>query len=99
MRHQSSLGRRDPDVWYFYYRCAGQWDDGPCEHKKMYRASEMEGRIWEFVCSLLTHPVQLRADLDVMIEEERKAMRGDPGREANAWLDKLAEVEAERRGY
>jgi len=59
----------------------------------------MEGRIWEFVCSLLTHPVQLRADLDAMIEEERKAMRGDPGREANAWLDKLAEGEAERRGY
>lgn len=59
----------------------------------------MKGRIWEFVCSLLTHPAQLRADLDVMIEEERKVMRGDPGREANAWLDKLAEVEAERRGY
>jgi site-specific DNA recombinase len=99
MRHHSSLGRRDPDVWYFYYRCAGQWDDGPCGHKKMYRAAEMEGRVWEFVCSLLTDPVQLRADLDVMIEEERKAMRGDPHREAKTWLDKLTEVEAERRGY
>jgi site-specific DNA recombinase len=99
MRHHSSLGRRDPDVWYYYYRCAGQWDDGPCRHKKMYRAGEMEGRVWEFVCSLLTDPVQLRADLDAMIEAERKAMRGDPGREVNAWLDKLAEVEVERRGY
>ncbi len=26
-------------------------------------------------------------------------MRGDPKHEVNAWLEKLAEVEAERRGY
>lgn len=99
MRQHSSLGRRDPDVWYFYYRCAGQWDDGPCTHKKMYRAGEIERRVWEFVCSLLTDPDQLRADLDAMIEQERKEMRGDPDREANTWLDKLSEMDQERRGY
>ena len=70
-------------LWYFYYRCAGPWDDGPCGHKKMYHASEMEGHVWEFVCSLPTDPAQLRADLDVMIEEGRKAIGGDPHREAS----------------
>ena len=31
-----------------------------------------------------------------MIELEREAMRGDPEREAKAWLDKLAEVDRGR---
>jgi hypothetical protein len=28
MRNYSTLGRRDPDVWYFYYRCARQAEKG-----------------------------------------------------------------------
>lgn len=49
--------------------------------------------------SVLTDPDQLRDDLDAMIELERKAMRDDPHREVNTWLDKLAEVGQERRGH
>ena len=48
---------------------------------------------------LLTKPEQLRADLERMIELERTWVRGDPEREAKAWLDKLDEADRERRGY
>ncbi len=34
-----------------------------------------------------------------MIELEREGTRGNPEREAKAWLEKLAEVDQERRGY
>ncbi len=44
-------------------------------------------------------PGQIREDLERMIELERKGTRGDPGREARMWLEKLAEAEGERRGY
>jgi hypothetical protein len=31
-----------------------------------------------------------------MIEEKRKALRGDPGEEANYWLDKIADIDRQR---
>lgn len=34
-----------------------------------------------------------------MIEEEREGIHGDPDREARMWLEKVAEVDQERRGY
>jgi hypothetical protein len=34
-----------------------------------------------------------------MIELEKRGAHADPKRQAKAWLDKLAEAEAERRGY
>jgi len=34
-----------------------------------------------------------------MIEEERKGVRGDPEREADAWLQRLTEVDRKRDGY
>ena len=34
-----------------------------------------------------------------MIDLEKQGTHGDPEREAKAWLDKLAEVDAKRRGY
>jgi hypothetical protein len=37
--------------------------------------------------------------MDTVIEMRRSALRGDPEREAKAWLDKLADVDQERRGY
>jgi hypothetical protein len=90
-----SLGRK-PDAWYFYYRCARQCTEA-CPHKKMYPAVKTERRVWRFVSTLLTDPDQLRVDLDAMIEEERKGMRGDPDRESKMWLDRLSEVDQERR--
>src|SRR5215210_3853325 len=34
-----------------------------------------------------------------MIEQERAGMRGDPDQEAESWLERLSEVEQERRSY
>jgi hypothetical protein len=55
--------------------------------------------VWELVCALLKDPERLRAGLEELIEQERAGTRGDPDREANSWLEKLSEVEQERRGY
>jgi hypothetical protein len=52
--------------------------------------------VWDLVLSLLRDPDRLRAALDRLIEEERRAHRGDPEREARAWLKKIAEVDRTR---
>jgi DNA repair ATPase RecN len=44
-------------------------------------------------------PDQLRADLERVLEQERRDTRGDPEREAKAWHDKLAEVDRKRSGF
>jgi hypothetical protein len=67
---------------------------------EMLNALGLEARIWSLVSDTLKDPVQLRADLDTMIEQERKARRGgDPEREAKVWLEKLAEVDRKRSAY
>jgi len=55
--------------------------------------------VWNLVSGLLKDPARVRAGLDEMIEQERAGMRGDPDQEAASWLEKLSEVEQERRGY
>ncbi len=45
---------------------------------------------------LLSDPERLLPDLDRMIEMKREAHRGDPRREMDIWLEKLAE--ADRKG-
>ncbi len=86
---------------YFYYRCHLRKREGTdaCGQAKSYRADEIEARVWNVVSGVFGDPDQLRADLERMIELEREGMRGDPEHEAKAWLDKLAEVDQERRGY
>ena len=42
---------------------------------------------------------QLRADLEEMIKRERGSMRGDPEKEAETWLRKLAEADRKRSGF
>ena len=44
-------------------------------------------------------PDQLREDLERMIELEWEGTRGNPEWEAKAWLEKLAEMDQERRGH
>jgi len=80
-----------------YYRCHKPADhvEG-CPNRKNYRADKVEPRVWELVSSLMTDPEQLCADLERMIELERETLRGNPEREAKAWLDKLTEVERQR---
>lgn len=86
---------------YHYYRCDKRWQDGPdaCSHGKHHRADKLEQMVWEFVLSYLENPEKLRVGLERMLEEKRKGLRGNPEREAKAWLDKLAETERMRAGY
>jgi site-specific DNA recombinase len=89
---------------YAYYKCSrlvrfGKDGCSPDRVRTTHRAEEVEQRVWEFVSDLMKDPDELQADLERMIELEKRSAHGDPEREAKAWLDKLAEVEAERRGY
>ncbi len=52
------------------------------------------------VSDAMKDPEQLRADLDSMIEQHRSVgRRGDPEREATAWLEKIADVDRKRSAY
>jgi Recombinase zinc beta ribbon domain len=87
---------------HHYYRCAKRNRHGAqhaCVHGRHHRAEVTEGAVWELVSALLTDPERLRAGLKKLIDEERAGTRGDSAREANAWLEKLSELEQERRGY
>ena len=55
--------------------------------------------MWDLVSALLKNAERLRTGLDRLIKQERAGTRGNPDREANAWLEQLSEVEQERRGY
>jgi site-specific DNA recombinase len=59
----------------------------------------VESRVWDLISGLLKDPERLKAGLEEMIEQERAGLRGDPDQEAKAWLEKLSEVDQERRGY
>lgn len=99
MSPQTSV--RKSGYMYFYYHCSRGANSGRhnCTSTKCFRAEQMERAVWNFTSELLTKPEQLRADLERMIELEREGVRGDPEREAKGWLDKLAEIDQERRGY
>jgi recombinase-like zinc beta ribbon protein len=96
-RHYLAKGKYQ----YGYYRCRKyhQHGDAGCDHRKSHRADKIETAVWEFVSGLLQQLERLQQGLDEMIEQERAAMRGDPEQVVKAWLDKLAEVDQERRGY
>jgi site-specific DNA recombinase len=85
----------------FYYRCRKRNRDGAeaCSHRTCHRADEVEPRVWELISRLLKDPERLKAGLEEMIEQERAGLRGDPDQEAKTWLEKLSEVDQERRGY
>jgi len=89
---------------YAYYKCARllRFDKdgcGPNRVRTNHRAEEVERSVWEFVSGLIRDPEQLRDDLEKMIELERRGAHGNPKREMKTWLDKLAEVDSERRSY
>ena len=96
---RSNSGRSE--TLHFYYRCHLRKSEGTdaCGQAKSYRVDEIEARVWTVVSGMFGDPDQLRADLERMMELEHEGMRGDPQREAKAWLDKLTEVDQERRGY
>ncbi len=106
-RMQSDRKRRSAttDHYHHYYKCPNkQSRTGVLERcpgsRKSYKAEEVEALVWDFVSGLLKDPARLKMGLEKRVEEERlKGTRGDPDREARAWLDKLTEAERERRGY
>jgi hypothetical protein len=65
----------------------------------MRRADEIETQVWKAVSGLMKDPEQLRSDLQKVIEQERRDIRGEPLRETKVWLDKLAEVDRKRSGF
>jgi site-specific DNA recombinase len=92
---------------YAYYRCArlARLGKDSCpsleghRSRKNHRAENVERLVWEFVSDLMKDPAQLREDLERMIELKKSGEHGDPDTAANAWLDKLAEVDQMRRGF
>lgn len=97
--HTTRAARDKP--LHFYYRCATRHAHGKeaCPHTKTHRADKLEHTVWEFVCGVLQDPEQLTEDLYRMIELEKEGIRGDPQESQRVWLQKLSEVEEERRGY
>jgi hypothetical protein len=84
------------------YACRTRYKKGvkACPNGKYLAAAKVEALVWEGATKLLKNPAQLRADLDAMIEQERRdALRGDPDQETKLWADKLAEVERKRARY
>src|SRR5215204_4444598 len=77
---------------YFYYKCPKGRRGGTeaCPNNTSHRAEKVESQIWGFVSDLLKDPKRLREGLEEMIERERDEVRGDPDREAKAWVNKLA---------
>ena len=55
--------------------------------------------MWDLISRLLKNPERLKAGLNEMIEQERAGLRGDPDQEAKSWIERLTEVDQERRGY
>ncbi len=87
---------------YFYYVCQARErrsNKATCGKPKLFPAAKLEEQVWHTISTLMQHPEELREGLDAMIEEKRKELRGDPDREIERWLDKMGEVEQERRGY
>ena len=83
-----------------YYSCRSRYNTGPsrgCANTKHLRAEGIEGQVWDFVRGLLKDSERIRAGLDRLIEEERTSVGRDPGRDAECWSKRMAEVE--RRGY
>src|SRR5215218_2582896 len=87
--------------YHHYYRCETKhkYGSSACPLPKSYRAEETEEMVWEDAYGRITNPEQLREDLDLLIEQKRTAVRGDPDKEASVWLFKLSELDRKRSGY
>ncbi len=59
-------------------------------------AEGLEAKVWDYVRGVLTQPGCLEVSLQKLIEEGRNALRGDPGKETKALLQRLSEVDRRR---
>ena len=80
------LRKSSGDGYHHYYRCRTRGRYGPesCSLRGMRSADELEASVWRFVTDMLKDPEQLRADLERVVEQERRGVHGDPEREAKA---------------
>jgi site-specific DNA recombinase len=95
---------RKPNTKYanFYYRCSRvqvNYAYKVCTNNKHQRADRLEPKVWNYISGVMKNPGELRADLDRMIELERRGTRGDPSKDAELWADKLVEVDRKRVKY
>lgn len=86
---------------HHYYRCPRRVRDGKagCENGKNPRADHAEPLVWEMVSGLLKDPERLRIGLEAMIERKSGLLRGNPEREAAAWIKQLEELMRKRAAY
>jgi site-specific DNA recombinase len=95
---------RKPNTKYvnYYYRCTRvqvHYAYKVCTNNKHQRADILEPMVWNYVSGVMKNPEELRADLDRLIELERRGTRGEPSKDAKLWADKLVEVERKRTKY
>jgi site-specific DNA recombinase len=99
MRICSAWNGKDATRRYYYTCGRSNTDKAACHHRKNHRAFDLESEVWDHVSDLMKDPEQLRDDLERMIELKRQSLRGDPDREATAWLEKLSEVNHKRAAF
>jgi hypothetical protein len=59
----------------------------------------LEAPVWDLIPGLLKELDRLRVGSEKLIEEERRAVRGNPYKEAEVWAKKLSEVARKRSTY
>lgn len=97
-----TITRKKSAKTFHYYGCRSRHNTGPargCSNNKFLWAERVEAQVWEFVRGLLRDPERIRVGLDRLIEEERANTGRDPARDAEFWVRKITETDAERRGY
>jgi len=101
MTTHSVWGRKSKLVNH-YYRCSKaqvNYAYKSCSNTKHHRADRLEPLVWNYVSGVMKDPDGLRADLDRMIELEKRGLRRDPGKDAKLWAKQLADVERKRAKY
>src|SRR5215204_15792 len=101
MRAHSVRSAKSTHVNHYYHcsRVQVNYAYKVCANSKHQRADRLEPLVWDYVSGVMKNPQQLRDDLDRMIELERQGRRGDLGKEAKLWADRLVETETKRARY
>jgi hypothetical protein len=90
-----------PSAPGFYYRCPTRQHRGAsaCPHSTHHRANRLEETIWQKVLLILSDPHRLLHQYEQQMERKRREIRGDPDREMRILVERLQELEGERKGY
>lgn len=100
MRIRSAWNKKGSARRYYYYTCRkSAADKTECHHRKNHRAADLEAEVWDNISDYMKNPEQLRDDLELMIELQRKGLRGDPDCEAKAWQERISEADRKRAAF